>query len=105
MLLPLYEVTGSGNYRGSLLVFKSKKVPAGMIYGSWKAIQTVNDGQMPFSPVAGSKTGSVTLLEQFTKPGQWIMCYGGAVLAAGVSVALALAVKVTGVFIVMAVQA
>jgi hypothetical protein len=106
VLFLLYEGTGSGNYRGSLLlVFKIKKVPAGMIYGSWKAIQTVNDGQMTFSPMAGSRTGSVTLLEQFTKPGQWIMCYGSAVLAAGVSVALALAVKVTGVFIVMAVQA
>ena len=76
-----------------------------MIYGSCKAIQTVNAGQRPFSPMAASRTGSVTLLEQFTKPGQWIMCYGSAVLAAGVSVALALAVKVTGVFIVMAVQA
>jgi hypothetical protein len=41
VLLPLYEGTGSGNYRGSLLVFKVKKVPAGMVYGSWKAIQTV----------------------------------------------------------------
>ena len=27
VLLPLYEGTGSGNYRGSLLVFKSKKGP------------------------------------------------------------------------------
>ncbi len=46
---------------GAVSLFsKVKKVPAGMIYGSWKAIQTVNDGQMPCSPMAGSKTGSVT---------------------------------------------